>query len=432
MQTEIDIAIIGAGAAGLAAAIFAAENRPNLRIVLLDGARTIGSKILVSGGGRCNVTNAIVHPSDFHAPKRLVARILRRLDAQATVRWFESFGVDLKQETTGKLFPISNKARTVLDALLRRCNELDIRILTKHRVQSIAHTDVGFRIEFEQGQITAQRVIMATGGQSLPKSGSDGKGWAMAKRMGHSITPTYPALVPLVLADTFFHAGLSGISHEVRVTTRVNRKVVDRRVGSLLWTHFGISGPVVLDASRFWVMAKGQGQEVTVFISCFPDQTIDEVDRWLDQASRQPGRKSVGTLLAQRLPARLAEVLCHLIDQGEKDPFRKNIEKTGSQNLANLPLNQLPQVKRKTLVNVLTDLPVPVIAHRGWNFAEVTAGGIPLDEINPQTMMSRNVSGLYLIGEMLDCDGRIGGFNFQWAWSTGFIAGRSAARGAIG
>ncbi len=426
MQTDIDIAIIGAGAAGLAAAIFAAENRPNLRIVLLDGARTIGSKILVSGGGRCNVTNAIVQPSDFHAPKRLVARILRRLDAQATVRWFESFGVELKQEPTDKLFPVSNKARTVLNALLQRCNDLDIRILTKHRVQSIAHTDVGFRIEFEQGQITARRIIMATGGQSLPKSGSDGKGWAMAERMGHSITPTYPALVPLVLADTFFHAGLSGISHEVRVTTRVNRKVVDRRVGSLLWTHFGISGPVVLDASRFWVMAKGQGQDVTVFISCFPDQTIEEIDRWLDNASRQPGRKSVGTLLAQRLPARLAEVLCHLIDQGEKDPFRENVEKTGSLNLANMPLNQLPQAKRKTLVDVLTDLPVPVIAQRGWNFAEVTAGGIPLDEINPQTMMSRNVSGLYLIGEMLDCDGRIGGFNFQWAWSTGFIAGRSA------
>ncbi len=426
MQAEIDIAIIGGGAAGLAAAIFAAESHADFGIILLDGAATIGSKILVSGGGRCNVTNTIVHPSDFHAPKRLVARILRRFDAQATVQWFESLGVELKQEPTDKLFPVSNKARTVLNALLQRCNDLDIRILTKHRVQSIAHTDVGFRIEFVQGQIIARRVIMATGGQSLPKSGSDGKGWAMAERMGHSITPTYPALVPLVLADTFFHAGLSGISHEVRVTTRVNRKVVDRRVGSLLWTHFGISGPVVLDASRFWVMAKGQGQDVTVFISCFPDQTIEEIDRWLDNASRQPGRKSVGTLLAQRLPARLAEVLCHLIDQGEKDPFRENVEKTGSQNCANLPLNQLSQVKRKTLVHVLTDLPVPVIGHRGWNFAEVTAGGIPLDEINPQTMMSRNVSGLYLIGEMLDCDGRIGGFNFQWAWSTGFIAGRSA------
>lgn len=427
MQADIDIAIIGSGAAGLAAAIFAAESRPNFGIILLDGARTIGSKILVSGGGRCNVTNAIVHSSDFHAPKRLVARILRRFDVQATVRWFESFGVELKQESTNKLFPVSNKARTVLNALLQRCNDLDIRILTKHRVQSIAHLDVGFRIEFEQGQITARRIIMATGGQSLPKSGSDGKGWAMAERMGHSITPTYPALVPLVLADTFFHAGLSGISHEVRVTTRVNRKVVDRRVGSLLWTHFGISGPVVLDASRFWVMAKGQGQDVTVFISCFPDQPIEEVDRWLDNASRQPGRKSVGTLLAQRLPARLAEALCHLADKEANEPFRKNVEKPGSQNLVNLPLNQLPQATRKTLVNVLTDLPVPVIGHRGWNFAEVTAGGIPLDEINPQTMMSRNVSGLYLIGEMLDCDGRIGGFNFQWAWSTGYIAGHSSA-----
>ena len=431
MKSPVDIAVVGAGAAGLAAAIFAAETRTNLKVVLLDGARTIGAKILVSGGGRCNVTNAAVHPSDFHAPPRLVGRILQRFDEQATVQWFRSLGVELKQEPAGKLFPVSNKARTVLNALLQRCHELGITISTKCRVQSIVRMDTGFHIQFEQGQIPARRVIMATGGQSLPKTGSDGQGWTLARRLGHSVIPAHPALVPLILSDNFIHAGLSGISHEVKITTRVDRKVVDHRLGSLLWTHFGVSGPVVLDASRFWVIAKEQSREATMSISCCADQTSEEVDRWLSHASRRARGKSAGALLAQRLPVRLAKALCLLVDQGVGDPIRKQVEPNGSQNLASMPLNQLPKSKRKILVRVLTDLPLPVIGHRGWNYAEVTAGGIPLREINPRTMMSRKVPGFYLIGEMLDCDGRIGGFNFQWAWSTGYIAGKSAATSGL-
>ena len=243
MDTRIDIAIVGAGAAGLSAGIFAAEENPNIKVVVLDGARTIGAKILVSGGGRCNVTNQQVTPADFHAPHRIVERILKRFDEHATVRWFDSLHVPLKQEQTGKLFPVSNKARTVLDALLRRCNELGVRIMSPHRVKDISSTNHGFQIVHEAGNIISHRVIMATGGQSLPKSGSDGHGWSIARRLGHTVTPTYPALVPLLLKDSFFHRGLSGISHEATLMTRVDGKVVDQRTGSLLWTHFGISGP---------------------------------------------------------------------------------------------------------------------------------------------------------------------------------------------
>lgn len=423
MQSVIDIGIIGAGAAGLAAGIFAAETRGDLTIALLDGARTIGAKILVSGGGRCNVTNARVHPSDFHAPKSIVSRILRRFDEQATTHWFDSLGVKLKQEPTGKLFPTTDKARTVLTALLTRCQELGVHILANHRVQSITKVDDGFLLKFEHGQLTARRVIMATGGKSLPKSGSDGLGWALTEQLGHSCTTPYPALVPLLLDNGFIHKGLSGISQEVNLTTRINRKVVDRRTGSLLWTHFGISGPVVLDASRFWVIAKGQENDVTLSMSCFPDLTMEEVDRWLAEASRQPGRKTVATLLSQRLPSRMVDALCSLADQ--------EIGENPSQTLVATFLNQLSYARRKCLTHLLTNLLLPVTGNRGWNFAEVTAGGIPLSEINPQNMLSRTVPGLYLIGEMLDCDGRIGGFNFQWAWSTGHIAGRSASMSVV-
>ena len=427
MARNVDIAIVGAGAAGLAAGIFSAETRPNIKIALLDGARSIGAKILVSGGGRCNLTNERVTPADFYANRRIVEKILRRFDEQATVGWFESLGVSLKREPQGKIFPVDNRARTVLQALLHRCNELGITLITQHRVTEITPTPTGFHVFHEGGPFSAQRVILATGGRSLPKSGSDGQGWAMTQKLGHTVTPTSPALVPLVLEDTFFHSALSGISHEATVTTRMGDVLVDRRTGSLLWTHFGVSGPVVLDASRFWSLAHDQGQPATMSLSFFPDKNFQEVDYWLSKASRLPGKKTVLALLSQYLPNRIAEGLCAYM--GKIDPLLTKEHQPGSMtnDFGARPLNRLPRPQRRALTHALTDLPLPVRGTRGWNYAEVAAGGIPLQEVNPGSMASRKVPGMYLIGEMLDCDGRIGGFNFQWAWTTGHIAGCSAA-----
>ena len=200
----VDIAIIGAGAAGLAAGIFAAQTRPDLSIALLDGARAIGAKILVSGGGRCNVTNVRVTPSDFNGTRRFVNRVLQRFDERATARWFDSLGVPLREERTGKLFPVTNTARTVLQALLDRNTTLGVHLLPQHRVKNMTLREQGFSIETERETFTARRVILATGGQSLPKTGSDGHGWTIARQLGHTVTPTYPALVPLVLNGQFF------------------------------------------------------------------------------------------------------------------------------------------------------------------------------------------------------------------------------------
>jgi len=349
------------------------------------------------------------------------------------VRWFESMGVPLKQEPTGKLFPVSNKARTVLEALLGRCNELGVTLMTQHRAKEIAPTQTGFQILHEGGQLNARRVIMATGGQSLPKSGSDGHGWSIVRQMGHTVTATYPALVPLVLHDTFFHRGLSGISHNAILTTRVGGVLVDRRTGSLLWTHFGVSGPVVLDASRFWAIANGQTEKAVVSVSFFPDKNFEEVDHWLSNAARLPGNKTVLTLLSQHLPNRTVKALCAHVGDLTMAPSNQQQSEVRPRDFGAIPLNQVPRPQRRALTQVLTDLPLPVVGIRGWNYAEVTAGGIPLNEVNPVSMASRKVPDLYLIGEMLDCDGRIGGFNFQWAWTTGYIAGCSAAHslGAI-
>jgi predicted Rossmann fold flavoprotein len=206
-----------------------------------------------------------------------------------------------------------------------------------------------------------------------------------------------------------FHAELSGVSQEVELTTQVNGKVVDRRQGSLLWTHAGISGPVVMDASRFWTQARGEGAQVEMLCHLLPGMHQEAVERWLKTEMASSPRRAVSKLVALRTPERFAAVLCRYIGI---DP--------------STPSGQVTREQRLALVQGLTRLRLPIERDRGWNHAEVTAGGVPLGEIDFRTMESRKVPGLYLIGELLDCDGRIGGFNFQWAWATGYLAGRTA------
>lgn len=423
MDDLYDIAIVGAGAAGLTAAIGAAE-RVKLagrspRIVLLDASRFVGTKILAAGGGRCNVTHDPVLPDDYNGPRHIIRNVLAGFNVAATVAWFESLGVPLKREETGKLFPVTDRARTVLDALVSRCTGLGGTILSQCRVLEIAAQPADpatasvplFTLRHEQGAVHARNVILSTGGKSMPSTGSTGQGWDLARQLGHTVTEAYPALVPLVLDEAFFQANVTGVSHEAELSTFVDGKRLDQRTGSLLWTHFGVSGPVVLDASRHWTVAHVAGRQAEVRCSFFPGESFDQVEQWLTEQGASPHRL-VDSVLASRLPRRLAERLaryCHITDDVRAGRLRKE--------------------DRRCLVHALTQLPLPVTGNRGWDLAEITAGGVPLQEIDYRTMASRKCSGLYLAGEMLDCDGRVGGFNLQWAWSTGMIAGRSAGRG---
>ena len=410
-----DIAVIGAGAAGLAAGIFSGEGVRTgpLHIVLLDGAKTIGAKILVSGGGRCNVTHEEVTAKDFFGNRHIIKNVLAAFSVRQTIQWFASMGVELKPEETGKLFPVTDKARTVLTALVDRCRKLGVAVQPDHRVTGIERLpghEAGFLIHHAHGTLHAKKVVLATGGRSIPKSGSDGFGYDLVRRLGHRVTATVPALVPLVLDDRMFHQTLSGLSQDVELTTVVEGRTVDNRTGSLLWTHFGISGPVVMDASRFWTLAYEQKEEAMLYGNFLPGWTQEQARQWfVEQAGNHPRRSLVKTL-GQLVPERFAEGLCLRV---ECDPQRA--------------VAQLPRENRDRLVAALIKFQFPVARDRGWNYAEVTAGGVSLDEINFRTMESKLVRGLYLVGEILDCDGRIGGFNFQWAWATGFLAGRAAA-----
>ncbi len=412
------IVIVGAGAAGLTGAIAAAQTlaqeQSDGRVLLLDGAKHIGAKILVSGGGRCNVTHDVVTPKDFFGNRNIIRNVLAAFPVERTVAWFASLGVELKHEPTGKLFPVTDKARTVLQALIDSARRAGVTICPDHRVDAISRTNTGFLVQHSHGITHASRVMLATGGQSLPRTGSDGFGFQLARRFGHQITSTAPALVPLVLDRSMFQTTLSGLSHEVELTTLVEKREVDRRTGSLLWTHVGISGPVVLDASRFWTLATKQGTVVEIYGNFVPGQSANELRAWFVAQAAQHPRRSLARTLSSLVPDRFAESLCRY--QGCE---------------SQTAVAQVPRPTRDRLLNALTHFRFPIIGDRGWNVAEVTAGGVPLEEINYRTMESKLIAGLYLLGEMLDCDGRIGGFNFQWAWTTGWLAGKSVIRSLL-
>jgi hypothetical protein len=380
-------------------------------VVVVDGAKSLGAKILVSGGGRCNVTNRTVRGRDFNGTGQgALGRILAGLDVEATVEFFREIGVPLREEENGKLFPVSGRARTVLEALLAEARRLDIEIRTEVRVEGVERTGQGFRLHTSRGALAADLVVLATGGRSLPKTGSNGAGYALAASLGHTVTRQTPALVPLVLDDGL-HQGLSGVAVEVELTL-LGASKPRRFRGPLLFTHFGVSGPVVLDASRHWCQARAEESACELAVSFLPGTDFATAEGWLLEAARlRPGSLLRGSL-AERLPASLAVAL--LGRAGGSEETR---------------LGRLARDTRRRLLAELLDWRPPVRESRGYNVAEVTAGGVPLAEVDPASMESRLAPGLFLVGEILDVDGRLGGFNFQWAWSSAWVAGGGLARG---
>jgi predicted Rossmann fold flavoprotein len=395
-----DVAVVGAGAAGLTAAIFAAKD--GARVIALDGAKKIGAKILIAGGGRCNVTHDVVRPIDFNGNRNAIAKVLRSFSVEQTTEWFASMGVQLKREETGKLFPTTDRAQTVLDALLNEARGAGVELRTDARVETISGQFVINK------SLEAKRVILATGGRSVPKTGSDGHGFEIAHSLGHTVTETFPALVPLVVEKAHWVRELSGTSADVDLSIRkLSGKVIHRDRGSMLMTHFGISGPVVLDISRHWIAARKDDKDVALVVNFLPDETFELLDeRFVNEARKNP-HATVASSLRGRLPERLVAAVL------------------GPRPSA---LGKIAREERRQVARDFTELVLPIAGDRGFDYAEVTAGGVPLSEIDLATMQSRVCRDLYLCGEILDVDGRIGGYNFQWAWASGRLAGRAAAR----
>ncbi len=393
-----------------------------LRLIALDGARTLGAKILVAGGGRCNVTHHAVDEHQYAgASRNAIKKILRRFDVPQTIEFFSQLGVELKREETGKLFPTTDRARTVLDALLAAAHDAGVEIVHPWRVGAIhAHGEGDgrtFIIEHTlnthsqtlpiPSPIRARRVILATGGMSLPKTGSDGGGYDLARALGHTITPrVFPALVPLTLPPDHFICSLSGFTLPATLEVRsgTGKRLVSF-TNSTLCAHFGLSGPSVLDISRYYLDAHASDPGVVLVMNWLPGESLESVDN----ALRTLGRSTPFRWLRDRFPERATEA------------FVK-----AAQVPASTTGDQLTREQRRRLALIVTETPLPITGSRGFTYAEVTAGGVPLSELRLETMESRPCPGLHLCGEVCDVDGRIGGFNFQWAWASGFVAGSAA------
>lgn len=424
-----DAAIIGAGAAGLMAAAWAVRENPGARVIVLDGAAKLGAKILVAGGGRCNVTHHEVDESAYAGSSRnAIRKVLLQFGVDDTIRFFRGLGVELKREETGKLFPVTDDARTVLNALLQAVRHgvdgAGAEIRHPARVTGVDRlgdaSDSGFAIRADSlpAGLTARRVILATGGMSLPKSGSDGFGYTLAKKLGHTVTPdVFPGLVPLYIKKGHWLGTMSGVTVEATLEVRAGTgQRTHACTGSTLVTHFGLSGPAVLDISRYWTRAKLDAQSTgqvlpTFVVNWLPGESLGGLDK--DMVGM--GRQSPFAWAVERARGRLPERLVHaIVSASGIAPGTTGATMTRDQ--------------RRRLAQSLVQMTIPIIGDRGYNFAEVTAGGVPLSELHLATMESRVCPGLHLCGEVLDVDGRIGGFNFQWAWSSGYVAGTHAAK----
>jgi predicted Rossmann fold flavoprotein len=418
------IAVVGAGAAGLMAAIFAAGLGDGRRVLLLERTRDGGRKILVSGGGRCNVLPSVAAPDRFvtDSSPHTLRNLLLSWPLAEQRRFIESeVGVPLALEAeTGKLFPRSNRARDIRDGLLALAARCGVEVMREATVVELTPPAGGgaWRVGLEDGRIlAAAAVVMATGGLSLPGSGSDGMGLELLRRLGHTVNETYPALTPLTLEPPRF-AHLAGIS--LPITLRAPAPPPVRRehvaAGGFLFTHRGYSGPVVLDLSHLAVRSRlpaaaaaRPAGEAPVPQPLFVQWTDLDAPAWEVELRAAPG--TVLALLRRRLPERLAETLA-----------------AGAGVPADRPLAQLRRAERQRLIAALTRFPLPWSGDEGYGKAEVTGGGVALGEVKPATLESRRHPGLFLCGELLDAFGPIGGHNFQWAWATGRAAGRAASR----
>ena len=424
-----DVVVVGAGAAGLVAAERAAQR--GRRTLLLEKSRKPGVKILMSGGTRCNLTHAtdaqgIV--AAYGPPGRFLHSALAALSPQDLVALVEREGVATKIEPTGKIFPASDKATDVLAAFLARLRRTQCQLALGEALLSLVPNGDGFQLTTSLRCLTAARVIVTTGGQSYPGCGTTGDGFRWAVELGHRLVPPRPALVPVTTGDAWVRA-LQGVTIPdvaVRVieppstsrslptngdapSGRAGKSAcLDVRRGSFLFTHFGLSGPVILDCSRA-VSGHPRPQSLSLECDFLPDVSEAAIDASLHAAASGAGKKQLIAILPEALPRRLCEAL---LAQAALTPESKAAE--------------LSRTGRARLAQAIKRTRIAISGTRGFAKAEVTAGGVALDEVDSRTLQSKLVPHLYWAGEVLDLDGPIGGFNFQAAFSTGWLAGESA------
>ncbi|TFH33729.1 MAG: NAD(P)/FAD-dependent oxidoreductase [Bacteroidia bacterium] len=409
-MNEYDVIVVGAGAAGLLAAGRAAELGG--KVLLLEKMKQEGRKLLITGKGRCNITNdAPIRDFITHVyPNgRFLKNAFSQFYSNDIIELLQKHGVDSTLERGGRYFPASNKSSDVLKALLSWVRNLKVEIRCGSRVERLLVEEGAIKGVIAGGQkILASRVILATGGNSYPATGSNGEGFELAKKVGHRIENVRPALVPLETAGGVAQK-LQGLNlKNVRATVWVNGKKEGEDFGEMIFTHFGLSGPIILTLSRIVVDALQKKDNVEISVDLKPALDEQKLDNRLLRDLDEHGKKMVGNIFRYWLPATMVPVFIELL---EIDPEKE--------------CHQVSSKERRQIRNLLKNLPFTITGHRSFKEAIITAGGVATDEISSKTMESKIVSGLYFAGEMIDLDAETGGYNLQIAWSTGWLAGEA-------
>lgn len=403
------IIVIGAGPGGMMAAVKAAEN--GAEVLLLEKMNRVGKKMLITGKGRCNITNAADVPEiirNITGNGRFLYSALQSFDNQDVMRFFQEHGVEIKVERGQRVFPVSDKAQDAVDAMYMYLHELGVKIRTEARVRDILTAEghaAGVRLM--DGEIlSASAVILATGGASYPGTGSTGDGYAMAEALGHTIVPLRPSLVPLETEEDWPLAAQGLSLRNVRVQLLADGQKIAEEFGEMMFTHFGVTGPIILSLSRPAAQALADGSMVELSINLKPALTPEQLDARLQRDFLRYQRKQLKNALHDLLPSKLIEPVLDL-SYLDPDAF----------------VHQTSKEQRLRLAEVLQHMVLTVSRTRPLAEAIVTAGGITTREINPKTMESKKVPGLYLVGEVVDVDAFTGGYNLQAAFSMGAAAG---------
>ncbi len=407
------IIVVGAGAAGTMAAGVAAENGAD--VLLLERNERIARKVMITGKGRCNVTNNVIDTQDFisNIPGngRFLYSAFSSFNSSDVMDFFEDYGIKLKVERGNRVFPVSDKAVDIVDALNRYISDCGVLRKTGRVVKLLSENGMIKGVRTEDGsEYPADSVIIATGGLSYPKTGSTGDGYELAKSVGHTVTELRPSLSALVCRDGICNEcmGLSLKNISIRIYDAVRKKEIYEDFGEMMFTHFGVSGPVILSASAH--MRNMEKDRYEIYIDLKPALSNEKLDARILRDFSDNSNKSISNVLGLLLPKSLISPVLRLanIRQSEK-------------------INQITKEKRKSLIDVIKSLKLTVVDFNDISEAIVTSGGIKISEINPKTMESKICSGLYFAGEVIDCDGYTGGFNLQIAFSTGHLAGISAS-----
>lgn len=415
-MNKFDVIVVGGGPAGLIAAGRAAEL--GAKVVILEKMRLPGRKLLITGKGRCNITND-ASVGEFIKHVYPNGKFLRNAFAQFYSRdiidLLEKYGVEVTLKRGGRYFPTNNKAKDVLDALLRWVSDLNVEIWTAYKVEKLIVEDQKIQGVYANGQqFLAQRVILSTGGKSYPATGSTGEGYDLARRVGHTIEKPIPALVP-VETEGGVAQKLQGLNlKNVRAVVWVNGKKMGEDFGEMIFTHFGLSGPIILTLSRIMVAELQKNNKVEITIDLKPALDEQKLDNRLIRDLNEHGKKKISNIFRNWLPASMVPVFIEIL---ELDPEKE--------------CHQVSGKERKKIRHLLKNLHFKISHSRSFKEAIITAGGISTKEIFPKTMGSKLVSGLFFAGEMIDLDAETGGYNLQIAYSTGWLAGNSSVRNSL-